>query len=112
MYNWSRLEYRQRRQGSDAGRGRQPAGGIPGLRQGSAYVFDLGINSSIALYGVNQSNNSLVIMDLLQQKIVAGEAIKPVPIADNVVQLKALYGISASTTDLPVSRWVKPIGNV
>ena len=76
----------------------------------SAYVFDMGTNPAVMLLSVNQTNNSLVSFDLLQ-RAAAGTAVDaPLPLADNVVQLKTLYGVSATPSDIPVTGWVKPTG--
>jgi type IV pilus assembly protein PilW len=84
--------------------------GFNGLYSGAAYVFDLGVDPSISLFGVNQTNNSLVTYDLMQEGAAAGTTIPPISVADNVVQMKALYGVSATVNDLPISSWVKPTG--
>jgi len=76
----------------------------------SAYIFDMGVNPAVTLLSVNQTNNSLVSYDLLQRSAAAGVTIAPYPIADNVVQLKTLYGLSATPSDVPVTTWVKPTG--
>jgi len=76
----------------------------------SAYVFDMGVNPGVTLLSVNQTNNSLVSFDLLQRAAAAGTNDTPVPLADNVVQLKTLYGLSTAPSDVPVTSWVKPTG--
>lgn len=86
------------------------ASGFQGHYTGAGYVFDLGLNPSIAVYSVNQTNYSLVSFDLMQAGIPAGSTATPLALADNVVQMKALYGVSASVNDMPIASWVKPTG--
>jgi type IV pilus assembly protein PilW len=74
----------------------------------AAYIFDMGINPAITLFGVNPTNRSLVAYDLLQRTAVDATAVAPYPLADNVVQMKALYGVSTLPTDTAVSSWVAP----
>lgn len=78
---------------------------------GAGYVFDLGTAPAISLFSVNQANASLVSFDLLQRDATSGMSSSPVTLADNVVQLKALYGLSATLSDLPISSWVQPTGD-
>lgn len=74
----------------------------------AAYVFDMGNNPAVSVFSVNQTNFTLVGYDLLQRGAASGTTNPAYPLADNVVQLKALYGISTSPTDIPVSQWVQP----
>jgi type IV pilus assembly protein PilW len=74
----------------------------------AAYVFDMGTNPAITLFGVNVTNRSLVAYDLLQRASAAGVTTPPYQLADNVVQMKALYGVSTLPTDTAVSSWVAP----
>ncbi|SFW35335.1 MULTISPECIES: PilW family protein [Luteibacter] len=76
----------------------------------SAYIFDMGVNPAVTLFSVNQTNNSLVGYDLLQRGAASGASIAPYPLADNVVQLKTLYGLAATPSDVTVDSWVKPTG--
>jgi type IV pilus assembly protein PilW len=78
---------------------------------GSAYVFDLGMAPAVSLFSVNQTNFSMVSFDLLQRAVGADDTAIPLPLADNVVQLKALYGLSTTLSDLPVTSWVMPTGD-
>ncbi|QWT20692.1 PilW family protein [Bacillus sp. NP157] len=78
---------------------------------GAGYVFDMGITPAVTLYSVNQTNFSLVSYDLLQVGNTASTNQPAISLADNVVQMKALYGISATVNDLPIASWVKPTGN-
>jgi len=76
-------------------------------------VFDLGQQPVFSLFGVDPSTNSLVEFDQLKRAANGGAT--PLPIADGIVQLKALYGIHDGTgvADEPsyaVDKWVAPTG--
>lgn len=75
-----------------------------------AYVFDLGVNPTFSLYGVNTTSNRLVAYDLLQRNGAA-----PVEIADGIVLVKALYGVDdgasgGTANDGVIDEWVVPTG--
>lgn len=82
---------------------------------GTTNVYDLGNAPVLSLFGVNTTSNSLVQYDLLQRRI-NGVAPGAVPIADGIVQIKALYGIHDGSTPCGVAdpdcidKWVQPSG--
>jgi type IV pilus assembly protein PilW len=78
-----------------------PATGL----QKATYLFDAGAAPMFTLFGIDASTNSLVSYDLLQRP-VNGQAAAVTPIADGIVQMKALYGIQTSTG----ISWVQPTG--
>lgn len=61
----------------------------------ATYLFDMGSAPTFTLFGVDPSSNSLVSYDLLQRP-VNGQAAAVTPIADGIVQMKALYGVQTS----------------
>lgn len=67
-------------------------------------LFDLGPNPVLSLYGVDPASHSLVVFDLLQR---SGST--AIPIADGIVQIKALYGVDTDGDGF-VDSWVKPTG--
>jgi type IV pilus assembly protein PilW len=80
------------------------------------YVFDLGQQPVFSLYGVDTTTNTLVTYDLLQR---SGNA--TLPVSDDIVAIKALYGVDDGTTtasipgsgtqgDDVIDEWVKPTG--
>jgi type IV pilus assembly protein PilW len=72
-------------------------------------VFDLGPQPVMSLFGVDTTQNALVEFDQLQRAANGGAT--GVPIADGIVQLKALYGISNGTAPTNVvDQWVQPTG--
>ncbi|MBA2077951.1 hypothetical protein PCA_05420 [Rhodanobacter sp. PCA2] len=80
----------------------------------NSYVFDMGTEPVISLYGVDATSHSLVSFDLLQRP-VNGLAAAVLPVADGIVQIKALYGIhdgSGGAGEDPdvVDTWVQPTG--
>ena len=74
-------------------------------------LFDLGPSPAFTLFGVDPSTNSLVSYDLLQRPI-NNNAATVMPIADGIVQLKALYGIHniGDTNPNQIDQWVQPTG--
>jgi type IV pilus assembly protein PilW len=77
-------------------------------------LFDLGPQPTFNLFGVDMNSNSLVSYDLLQRPINAN-APSVVPIADGIVQLKALYGVHTGTgaageSANQVDEWVQATG--
>jgi type IV pilus assembly protein PilW len=78
-----------------------PATGL----QKATYLFDAGTAPMFTLFGIDASTNSLVSYDLLQRP-VNGQAAAVTPIADGIVQMKALYGIQTSSG----ISWVQPTG--
>jgi type IV pilus assembly protein PilW len=78
-----------------------PATGL----QKATYLFDAGTAPMFTLFGIDASTNSLVSYDLLQRP-VNGQAATVTPIADGIVQMKALYGIQTSSG----ISWVQPTG--
>lgn len=75
-------------------------------------LFDLGPSPSFTLFGIDPSTNSLVSYDLLQRP-VNNNAATVMPIADGIVQLKALYGIHniADSNPNQIDQWVQPTGD-
>ncbi|MDE1893202.1 MAG: PilW family protein [Xanthomonadaceae bacterium] len=72
-------------------------------------VFDLGPQPVVSLFGVDTTQNALVEFDQLQRAANGGAT--GVPIADGIVQLKALYGINNGTAPSNVvQQWVQPTG--
>jgi type IV pilus assembly protein PilW len=80
-----------------------PATGL----QKATYLFDAGSAPTFTLFGVDASTNSLVSYDLLQRP-VNGQAAAVTPIADGIVQMKALYGVQTGTSS--TLTWVQPTG--
>jgi type IV pilus assembly protein PilW len=78
-----------------------PATGL----QNATYLFDAGSAPMFTLFGIDASTNSLVSYDLLQRP-VNGQAATVTPIADGIVQMKALYGIQNGSG----TTWVQPTG--
>jgi len=86
--------------------------------QNATNVFDMGSAPIFSLYGVDPNTQSLVTYDLLQRPLAAGSTTAPgaIPVADGIVQLKALYGIHDGSTPCGVAdpscidKWVQPIG--
>ena len=85
--------------------------------QTATNVYDLGSAPVLSLYGVDPNTNSLVTYDLLQRPLTAGSTTAPgaVPIADGIVQMKALYGIHDGTVcgvadPSCIDYWVQPTG--
>jgi type IV pilus assembly protein PilW len=74
----------------------------------ATYLFDAGSAPIFTLYGVDSSSNSLVSYDLLQRP-VNSQAATVTPIADGIVQMKALYGVQTSSTS--AIQWVQPTGD-
>jgi len=74
----------------------------------ATYLFDMGSTPTFTLFGIDASSNSLVSYDLLQRP-VNGQAATVTPIADGIVQMKALYGIQASAGS--AVQWVQPTGD-
>ncbi|OOG57270.1 PilW family protein [Rhodanobacter sp. C03] len=76
-------------------------------------VYDLGNAPVLSLFGVNTLTGSLVTYDLLQRPI-NGAAPGAIPIADGIVQIKALYGIHDGTSGIAdqnyIDKWVQPVG--
>lgn len=88
------------------------AGKITGLAN-AVNVFDLGQQPVFSLFGVDPTINSLVEFDQLQRAANGGTG--TIPIADGIVQLKALYGIHdgsgvAGEPSYAVDKWVAPTG--
>ena len=83
--------------------------------QTATNVFDVGPNPVLSLYGVDPTSNSLVMWDLLRRPINGLGAVV-MPVADGIVQLKALYGIHDGSTACGVAdpscidKWVQPTG--
>ncbi|MEO9216224.1 MAG: PilW family protein [Rhodanobacter sp.] len=67
-------------------------------------VFDLGPSPVLSLFGVDPTSHSLEVFDLLQR---SGST--AIPIADGIVQIKALYGVDTTGTGF-VDTWVQPTG--
>jgi type IV pilus assembly protein PilW len=89
------------------------AGKVTGLAN-AVNVFDLGQQPVFSLFGVDPTINSLVEFDQLQRTVNGGPT--PIPIADGIVQLKALYGIHDGTgvpneASYAVDKWVAPTGD-
>ncbi|MFK2876825.1 PilW family protein [Rhodanobacter hydrolyticus] len=79
----------------------------------SVNLFDLGPGPVFTLFGVDPTSNSLVSFDQLQR--TANGGIGTLPIADGIVQMKALYGIHDGTgptgeSVYAVDKWVQPVG--
>jgi type IV pilus assembly protein PilW len=79
----------------------------------SVNLFDLGPGPVFTLFGVDSTSNSLVSFDQLQR--TANGAAGTLPIADGVVQMKALYGIHDGTgpageSVYAIDKWVQPVG--
>jgi type IV pilus assembly protein PilW len=74
----------------------------------ATYAFDMGPSPTFTLFGVDTTSNSLVSYDLLKRPINSN-APTVVPMADGIVQIKALYGIQTSSTS--TMEWVQPTGN-
>lgn len=74
----------------------------------ATYAFDMGPVPTFTLFGVDTTTNSLVYYDLMQRPINKN-APSIVPIADGIVQIKALYGIQTSSGS--AMQWVQPIGS-
>jgi type IV pilus assembly protein PilW len=76
--------------------------------QTAAYAFDLGTSPIFSLFGVDTTSNTLVSYNLLQGGTTT------TPIADGIVQIKALYGIHDGTTAGQsanyIDKWVQPTG--
>ena len=86
-----------------------PATGV----QTATYLFDAGSEPTFTLFGIDSSTNSLVSYDLLQRP-VNGQAATVTPIADGIVQMKALYGVHTSSSDSSadqIDSWVQPTGD-
>ncbi|WP_430388447.1 PilW family protein [Dyella sp. 20L07] len=82
----------------------------------AAYVFDMGAQPVISLYGVDPNTSSLVMYDMLQR---SGDT--TLPVADGIVAIKALYGVDdgATNASIPgsgklndgiIDEWVQPTG--
>ena len=95
---------------------------VTGL-ENAVNMFDLGPSPVFSLFGVDPTTNSLVEFDQLQRATGVGTntgtdtGTTPgtIPIADGIVQLKALYGIhnvGDPSTESPyaVDAWVQPTG--
>jgi type IV pilus assembly protein PilW len=67
-------------------------------------VFDLGPSPILSLFGVDPTSHSLEVFDLLRR---SGST--AIPIADGIVQIKALYGVDTDGDGF-VDTWVKPTG--
>lgn len=81
--------------------------------QTATYLFDIGPTPAFTLFGIDSSTNSLVSYDLLQRQ-VNGNAATVTPIADGIVQMRALYGVHTNSGDSSadtIDQWVKPTGN-
>lgn len=79
----------------------------------ATYLFDAGPAPTFTLFGIDPSTNSLVSYDLLQRP-VNGQAATVTPIADGIVQMKALYGVHTNSSDSSpdqIDSWVQPTGN-
>lgn len=74
----------------------------------ATYLFDMGPSPAFTLFSVDTSSNTLVSYDLLQRP-VNGNAATVMPIADGIVQVKALYGIATTGSDQLV--WEQPTGS-
>ena len=78
-------------------------------------VYDLGNAPVLSLFGVDPASESLMQYDLLQRPI-DGTAPGAIPIADGIVQIKALYGIHDGSTACGIADpdcidyWVQPSG--
>jgi len=81
--------------------------------QTAQYAFDMGSSPIFTLFGVDTSSNTLVSYDLLQRTANGGNA--NTPIADGIVQIKALYGIHDGSTANQaanyIDKWVQPTGS-
>jgi type IV pilus assembly protein PilW len=89
--------------------GNSPTTGL----QTATNVFDMGQNPILSLYGVDPTTNSLVMWDLLRRPVNGQPTTVPTPIADGIVQLKALYGVHTVNTDADpntIDAWVQPTG--
>jgi type IV pilus assembly protein PilW len=87
---------------------------------GAGYLFDLGAQPNFSLYGVNTTTAQLTTFDMLQ--LTTGPTAGTVlPVADGIVQIKALYGVDdgASNAAIPgsgtlgddiIDEWVKAVG--
>lgn len=77
--------------------------------QTAQYVFDLGYSPIFTVFGVDTGSNTLDSYDLLER---SGNV--ATPIADGIVQIKALYGIhdgsTAGQTSNYIDHWVQPTG--
>ena len=71
-------------------------------------LFDFGPAPAFTLFGIDPTSHSLVSYDLLQRP-VNGNAAAVTPIADGIVQIKALYGIQTSGSSSLT--WVQPTGS-
>jgi type IV pilus assembly protein PilW len=92
------------------------ASSATGGLQTATGVYDMGSAPIFSLYGIDPTTNSLVTYDLLQRPSTAGGAAPgAIPIADRIVQMKALYGIHdgtiCGTADAScIDYWVQPTG--
>lgn len=80
---------------------------------GASNLFDMGPSPAFTLFGVDTTTNTLVSYDLLQRQVNGNDA-TVTPIADGIVQLKALYGIHTNASDSSsdqIDQWVQPTGN-
>jgi type IV pilus assembly protein PilW len=82
-----------------------------GVYSGSANILDLGnavagSRPGLQLFGIDTVANQLVAYDLLNFASTAPP--RPVPIADNIVNLKALYGVDSNGGDNVLDAWVAP----
>lgn len=89
-----------------------PSTGLVGTL--GSYVFDMGPNPVLSLFGVDPVGHTLGEYDLLQRSL-NGNPAAIIPIADGIVSMKALYGIhdgSLSPGEDPdvIDKWVQPNG--
>ena len=76
-----------------------------GLRSATG-VFDIGQTPALTLYGVDANSHALVAWDLLQRR-VNDQAAALTPLAEGIVVIKALYGVTDNAGNLD---WKQPTG--
>lgn len=69
-------------------------------------MFDMGSRPQFTLFGVDTTSNALIEYDQLQRTAEGGTT--GLTVADGIVQMKALYGVSIGGAPLV---WVQPTGN-
>ncbi|WP_284319008.1 PilW family protein [Dyella acidisoli] len=79
----------------------------PNGLQTANYLFDFGSSPAFTLFGIDTSSLNLVSYDLLQRP-VNGNAAAVTPLAEGVVQMKALYGVQQAGSSSV--QWVQPTG--
>lgn len=81
-----------------------PSTGLTKALSGQGYLFDLGAAPAFTLFGVD-SSGTLMSYDLLQRS-----SSNALPVAEGIVQIKALYGVDTDGDGL-IDSWTLPTGD-